>query len=322
LKKISWLIVFLFVVLAVCVAVYAGKNQPSSQNTKEKVYPQAKVITPNNKKPVNQTKTEVKQEPTKQEPNKAGTLISEPTTNITEPSEVLKNLPNEKCGWGLKRNKLHATPEVPVAIQQTLRKYDAYYLGNPFRKEIYLTFDEGYENGYTPKILDILRENNVPAAFFVTGHYLKSQPELVKRMVKEGHVVGNHSMNHPCFPDLTAEQIKEELEQVENEFNRLTGKNMIYLRSPKGEYSERTLAQTKALAYYNIFWSLAMKDWVPMPGGPEEAYQTVMDNLHHGAVVLLHAVSQDNTEALDRLIKDIKGQGYTFKTLDELIAGK
>jgi len=316
-KKISRLIVFLFVVLAVVITVYANKNQPSSQNTKEKIYPQAKVITPDNKKPVNQIKPEAKQEPPK-----TGTPVSESLTNVTEPTGALENLPNEIRGWGLKRNELHAPPEVPVTIQQTLKKYDAYYLGNPSRKEIYLTFDEGYENGYTPKILDILRENNVPAAFFVTGHYLKSQPELIKRMVKEGHIVGNHSMNHPCFPDLTAEQIKVELEQVENEFNRLTGKNMIYLRSPKGEYSERTLAQTKALGYYNIFWSLAMKDWVPMPGGPEEAYQTVMDNLHPGAVVLLHAVSRDNKETLDRLIKDIKSQGYAFKTLDELIAGK
>ncbi|RKO68041.1 delta-lactam-biosynthetic de-N-acetylase [Desulfofundulus salinus] len=234
--------------------------------------------------------------------------------------QTTTSLSNARRGWGIKRNDKHQQPEMPKAIRDTLARYDAYWIGSPGEKVLYLTFDEGYENGYTAKILDILKANNVKAAFFVTGHYVKTQPELVKRMVAEGHIVGNHTMNHPSLPDISDEEIKKELQSVEELFTKLTGKKMKYLRPPKGEYSERTLAVTRQLGYYNIFWSLALVDWVPMPGGPQEAYQSVMDNLHNGAVILLHAVSRDNTEALDRILKDARAQGYTFKTLDDLVA--
>ena len=231
-------------------------------------------------------------------------------------------LSNEKKGWGLKRNSNHQQPEMSSSTSKLLARYGAYWVGKPDEKVVYLTFDEGYENGYTPKILDILKANNVKAAFFVTGHYLKSQPDLVKRMVEEGHIVGNHTDTHPSLPDVSDEPIKKELQAVEESYASITGRrDMKYLRPPQGEYSERTLALTRELGYHNIFWSMAFVDWVPMPGGPEEAYQSVMDNLHNGALILLHAVSKDNTEALDRILKDIKAQGYTFKTLDDLVAG-
>lgn len=236
-----------------------------------------------------------------------------------ENTVVTGNLSNAKKGWGLKRNDNHLQPEMPASINALLGKYGAYWIGSPSEKTLYLTFDEGYENGYTPQILDILKANDVKAAFFVTGHYLKSQPELIKRMVDEGHIVGNHSDSHPSLPDISDEKIKEELRLVEQAYEELTGrKGMKYLRPPMGEYSERTLALTRELGYHNIFWSMAFVDWVPMPGGPEEAYQSVMGNLHNGALILLHAVSKDNTEALDRILKDVKAQGYTFKTLDDL----
>ncbi len=228
----------------------------------------------------------------------------------------------DRRGWGLKPNDEHRQPEMPSYISSLLKKYNAYWIGRPDEKVLYLTFDEGYEAGYTPKILDVLKENHVPAAFFVTGHYVRSQPELVKRMVAEGHIVGNHTDSHPSLPDISDEEIKKELAVVEEEFTRVTGvKGMKYLRPPKGEYSERTLAVTRQLGYYNIFWSLALVDWVPMAGGSQEAYNSVMKNLHNGAVILLHAVSADNTGALDRIIKDAKAQGYTFETLDDLVAG-
>ncbi len=226
---------------------------------------------------------------------------------------------NYKYGWGLKLNNEHRQPEMPSSISSTLNKYGAYWIGSPREKVVYLTFDEGYENGYTTKILDTLKANGVKAAFFVTGHYLKTQPELVKRMVEEGHIVGNHTNTHPSLPDVSDEQIKEELQVVEKMYEDITGKkNMKYLRPPKGEYSERTLAVTRELGYHNIFWSMAMVDWVPMPGGPMQSYRGVMDNLHNGALILLHAVSKDNTMALDSILKDIKAQGYTFKSLDDL----
>lgn len=230
------------------------------------------------------------------------------------------DLSNNRRGWGLKRNDNHQQPEMPSSITAGLKKYGAYWIGSPNEKVVYLTFDEGYENGYSARILDTLKANNVKAAFFVTGHYLKTQPELVKRMVDEGHIVGNHTDTHPSLPDVSDAQIKQELQVVEKKYEELTGrKDMKYLRPPKGEYSERTLAVTRELGYHNIFWSMALVDWVPMPGGPQEAYQSVMDNLHNGALILLHAVSKDNTEAMDRMLKDIKAQGYTFKTLDDLV---
>lgn len=236
-----------------------------------------------------------------------------------ENTVVTGNLSNAKKGWGLKRNDDHQQPEMSASTSAGLSKYGAYWIGSPSDKTLYLTFDEGYENGYTPQILDILKANDVKAAFFVTGHYLKSQPMLVKRMVDEGHIVGNHTDSHPSLPDVSDEEIKEELQLVEQAYEQLTGrKGMKYLRPPMGEYSERTLALTRELGYNNIFWSMAFVDWVPMPGGADEAYRSVMDNLHNGALILLHAVSKDNTEALDKILKDIKAQGYTFKTLDDL----
>lgn len=228
-------------------------------------------------------------------------------------------LSNNRRGWGLKPNKTHQQPEMPSSISAGLSKHGAYWIGSLNEKAVYLTFDEGYENGYTARILDTLKANDVKAAFFVTGHYLKTQPELVKRMVDEGHIVGNHTDTHPSLPDVSDEQIKLELQTVEQSFEKISGhKGMKYLRPPKGEYSERTLAVTRELGYHNIFWSLALVDWVPMPGGPQESYQSVMDNLHNGALILLHAVSKDNTEAMDRILKDAKAQGYAFKTLDDL----
>ena len=246
-------------------------------------------------------------------PSNAGGLSS------TIPSNT-GGLSNAKNGWGLKRNDSHLQPEMSSSTIKRLGQHGAYWIGKSDEKVIYLTFDEGYENGYTPVILDSLKANDVKAAFFVTGHYLKTQPDLVRRMVEEGHIVGNHTDTHPSLPDISDEEIKKELQVVEESYESVSGKKgMKYLRPPKGEYSERTLALTRELGYHNIFWSMAFVDWVPMPGGPDEAYRSVMDNLHNGALVLLHAVSKDNTEAMDRILKDIKARGYSFKTLDDLV---
>lgn len=257
-------------------------------------------------------------QPAGKEDKPAPTALSE-NKPAAAPPAAGTGQPDRRYGWGIKRNSSHQPPEVPASLSGLLAKYDAYWIGDTTKKVVYLTFDEGYENGYTPKILDILKEQQVPAAFFITGHYLKTQPELVKRMVAEGHIVGNHTVNHPSLPELSNEEIKKEVEQLSEEFFSLTGKKMVYLRPPKGEFSERTLAETRKLGYHNIYWSLALVDWVPMPGGPDEAYRSVMDNLHNGALILLHAVSKDNTEALERIIKDIRAKGYTFKTLDDLV---
>lgn len=226
-------------------------------------------------------------------------------------------LSNEKNGWGLKKNK-NAPPDVPEKTINLLNQYGAIYKDSEPRA-LYLTFDEGYENGYTAKILDVLKENEVPAAFFVTGPYIKKEPELIKRMVDEGHIVGNHTVNHPSMPEVkSAQTIKEEIVNLANSFQELTGQEMKFFRPPMGEYSERTLSITQDLGYTSVFWSFAYKDWdVKSQKGTDYAYSQIMDGVHDGAILLLHAVSEDNANVLDRVIKDLKTAGYHFKSLDE-----
>jgi len=237
-------------------------------------------------------------------------------TEITEEAIVVSNMTNEKNGWGLKKNK-NAPPDVPSAVIELLQKNGAIYKSDE-TKVLYLTFDEGYENGYTAKILDVLKENNVPAAFFVTGPYIKKESELVKRMTSEGHIVGNHTVNHPSMPDVTDEKLREEIEGLAKNYHELTGKEMKFFRPPMGEYSERTLKLTSDLGYVSVFWSFAYKDWeVNNQKGTGYAYNQIMDGVHDGAILLLHAVSRDNAEILDKVIKDLKNKGYVFKSLDE-----
>lgn len=247
------------------------------------------------------------------------------TGNQDKKEEVSKNEPgtttklsNDLKSWWFKRNNEHLPPGAQSEID--LSKYDAYYLGNISEKKIYLTFDEGYENGYTSKILDILKENNVKAAFFVTKSYIKSQPELIKRMVDEGHVVGNHSVTHPSLPSKNDEEVKYEITETARYFEEITGKDMDpFFRPPAGEYSERTLQITKDLGYKTIFWSMAYKDWdVNDQPGKEAALKHVVDNHHPGAIILLHAVSSSNTEALNDMIQYLKAQGYDFASLYEI----
>lgn len=201
-----------------------------------------------------------------------------------------------------------------------VEKYGAIFLGDTGKKELYLTFDNGYENGYTSKILDVLKEKQVPAIFFVTGHYIKDQPDLLKRMVNEGHLIGNHSWSHPDMSRISPEKMKTELNRVRDEVKELTGQpEMKYLRTPRGIFSERTLAVSKDLGFTNVFWSVAYKDWdTKIHMGSRYAYDKVMSQLHPGAVILLHSVSKDNAEALGQIIDDARKQGYEFKSLDQM----
>lgn len=225
---------------------------------------------------------------------------------------------NTKIGWGLKKVQ-GSQPEVPSSWQEMLKKYDSYYLGNTTEKTMYLTFDEGYENGYTAQILDVLKKTNTPAAFFVTGPYIKTQSELVKRMADEGHVVGNHTVNHPSMPDVSDEVLKKELSDLDGMYYDLTKKNMKFLRPPRGEFSERTLALSKEIGYKSVFWSVAYADWdTNKQKGTENAIKQVTSQFHNGAIILLHAVSSDNANALEQIINIAKEQGYTFKSLEDL----
>jgi len=245
------------------------------------------------------------------------------TLLITLPVSV-QAYSNKPIHWGFSKNKNGKPPSAGAEYDQLLKKYDSFYLADTQKKDIYLTFDNGYENGYTGKILDVLKEKKVPAIFFVTGHYLKDQPELVKRMVKEGHLVGNHSWNHPDLTSVSNERLAEELEKVNKEFQRLTGAApMTYLRAPRGIFSERTLALSQKEGYYNVFWSLAFKDWeTDKQKGWKYAYNNIMSQIHPGAILLLHTVSKDNADALAKVIDDLQKQGYCFKSLDQYMIEK
>lgn len=223
--------------------------------------------------------------------------------------------------FGFKKSVDGRLPSIDEeGFKNIVTKHGALFLGDTSQKELYLTFDNGYENGFTPRILDVLKEKKVPAAFFVTGHYVKDQPELLKRMVMEGHIVGNHSWSHPDMSQLSEGSIKTELDKVKEQVEAITGqKEMKYLRPPRGIFNERVLAASKQFGYINVFWSVAYKDWdVNAQRGSHYAYSEVVKQLHPGAIILLHSVSKDNTEALGRIIDEARRQGYEFKSLDQL----
>lgn len=228
---------------------------------------------------------------------------------------------NKPIHWGFKKSRDQQPASAGKELDELLAKYGSFYLGDTSKKEIYLTFDNGYENGYTGKVLDVLKKKNVPATFFVTGHYLNDQPKLVERMAKEGHIVGNHSWYHPDLTKVSDERLKRELDTVRDEIERITGKKGgIYLRPPRGVFSERTLALSEKYGYQNVFWSLAFVDWkIDQQKGWEYAYNNIMKQIHPGAILLLHTVSKDNAEALEKAITDLEKQGYTFKSLDHLM---
>jgi peptidoglycan-N-acetylmuramic acid deacetylase len=227
--------------------------------------------------------------------------------------------PNKPIHWGFKKAVNEVPPEAGAEYDQLLEKYGAFYKGDPNSKTLYLTFDNGYEQGYTGKVLDVLKKEKVPATFFVTGHYLLSQPELTKRMVDEGHIIGNHSWHHPDLTQVSDERVREELRKVKEKTKELTGqKEMKYLRPPRGVFSERTMQLAKEEGYTHVFWSLAFVDWnINNQKGWQYSYDNIMKQIHPGCVMLLHTVSKDNADALEKVIQDLKKKGYTFKSLDE-----
>ncbi|SKA79694.1 peptidoglycan-N-acetylmuramic acid deacetylase [Caloramator quimbayensis] len=232
------------------------------------------------------------------------------------------NLSNKTIPWGLGPNKNHVPPSIPKEHKAILDKYSGYYLGDTSQKVIYLTFDEGYEVGYTSVILDVLKANDVKAAFFVTGHYIKSQPELIKRMVEEGHLVCSHSLTHPSMPSKanSIDAFNKEFAGLEDLFKEITGLDMPkFFRPPKGEFSEKVLYLTQKLGYKTVFWSFAYKDWLVDEQPTEKyAHDKIVSSSHNGEIMLLHAVSKTNANVLDSVIKELKSEGYRFGTLYEL----
>lgn len=239
----------------------------------------------------------------------------------TKENEIVTNantVSNQKIGWGIKRNDNHEQPDVGSNNKKVLEENGGICLGNKEKKNIYLTFDEGYEAGYTPQILTTLKENQVKATFFITAHYVNSQPDLVQQMIDEGHIVGNHTVNHKSMPELSKEKIRTEVMDLHQVIYEKYGYEMKYIRPPMGEFSENTLQVTNKLGYATVMWSFAYEDWNENKQPDETvAKKKILDNLHNGEIMLLHGNSKTNTNILDSVIKEAKNMGYEFKSLDE-----
>lgn len=225
--------------------------------------------------------------------------------------------------WGLGFGESGTQPSGNVPAPK-LAEYDAYYVGDSKEKVIYLTFDAGFENGNTEPILDALKKHNAKGTFFVVGHYLETAPELIKRMVEEGHVVGNHTYSHPDMSAISEQTaFKKELQDVEALYKEITGKEMLkYYRPPQGKFSIENLQMAKELGYKTFFWSLAYVDWYQNDQPThEQAFGKLVPRIHPGAIVLLHNTSQTNGEIIDELLTKWEALGYRFGTLEELISG-
>lgn len=228
--------------------------------------------------------------------------------------------------WGLSFQQEGKSP-IGNATREYLKKYNAYYIGDErsgaqgSEKAIYLTFDAGYENGYTATLLDILKEEKVPAAFFVVGNFIEENPELVKRMTDEGHIVGNHTMHHPDMSAISDEAgFRKEMSELEAAYKEAVGRDMLkFYRPPQGKYSERNLEMANRMGYTTVFWSLAYVDWLQdSQPSREEALNILNKRIHPGAIVLLHSTSKTNAEILRELLQGWKAQGYVFKPISEL----
>lgn len=222
--------------------------------------------------------------------------------------------------WGLGFTK-EGQPPTANATKEQLKPYETYYIGDTSKKTIYLTFDAGFENGNTAPILDALKKHNVKAAFFLVGNYMNTSPDLVKRMIEEGHLVGNHTYSHPDMSAISnQEAFQQELTKLETLYESITGTKMKkYYRPPQGKYSVENLKMANAMGYKTIFWSLAYVDWYQdKQPTKEQAFKKLLGRIHPGAVVLLHSTSKTNAEILDELLTKWEDMGYTFGTLDEL----
>ncbi len=226
--------------------------------------------------------------------------------------------------WGLHFTAEGQTP-AGNASGDTLAQYGAYYVGDTGQKTVYLTFDAGYENGYTAPILDALKKHKAPAAFFVVGHYLESAPELVRRMVAEGHTVANHTYHHPDMSAIADEAaFRQELAAVEDAYTAVTGQTMAKIyRPPQGKYSTANLSLAHQMGYKTVFWSLAYVDWyVDKQPTKEQAFDKLISRIHPGAVVLLHSTSATNAAILDDLLTQWENMGYSFGSITDLVTDK
>lgn len=226
--------------------------------------------------------------------------------------------------WGLSFQS-EGAPPVANASQEYLRNFDALYVGDTNQKEIYITFDAGFENGNTERILDALKKHGVKATFFLVGNYFETQPELVKRMAEEGHTIGNHTYSHPDMSKIgDIQSFQTELQKNEALYRDILGSEMRKLyRPPQGKFCEENLKMAQQLGYSTVFWSLAYVDWyADDQPTPEQAFSKLLPRIHPGAVVLLHSTSSTNAEILDELLTKWEEMGYTFGDLEAYCAAQ
>ena len=226
--------------------------------------------------------------------------------------------------WGLSFQS-EGAPPVANASQEYLRNFDARYVGDANQKEIYITFDAGFENGNTERILDALKKHGVKATFFLVGNYFETQPELVKRMAEEGHTIGNHTYSHPDMSKIgDIQSFQTELQKNESLYRDILGSEMPKLyRPPQGKFCEENLKMAQQLGYSTVFWSLAYVDWyTDDQPTPEQAFSKLLPRIHPGAVVLLHSTSSTNAEILDELLTKWEETGYSFGDLEAYCAAQ
>lgn len=222
--------------------------------------------------------------------------------------------------WGLGFGT-EGKPPTGNASAEELKKYNAYFIGDTTQNTIYLTFDCGYENGNTEPILDALKKHDVKATFFVVGNFLETSPEIVKRMIAEGHTVGNHTYHHLDMSSISSmDAFKKETQDVENLFEQITGTPITkFYRPPQGKYNIENLKMAQELGYHTFFWSLAYVDWYQDKQlTKDEAFGKLLKRIHPGAIVLLHSTSSTNAQILDELLTKWEEMGYTIKPLTEL----
>ena len=247
-----------------------------------------------------------------------GSLLGILTGTLSPTKETSASV--QSASWGLSFQEEGKRPAGNATIDD-LKQYNAYYASDTDEKILYLTFDAGYENGNTPAILEALKKHQAPAVFFAVGNFIKDNPDLIKRMITEGHIVGNHTMTHPDMSQISSmESFQKELEGVEDLYTSVTGEPMTkFDRPPRGVYSTENLSMAKELGYSTFFWSLAYVDWIQeQQPSKEEAFQKLIPRIHPGAIVLLHNTSSTNAAILDELLTKWEEMGYQFHSIKEL----
>lgn len=242
-------------------------------------------------------------------------ILPKSKTQILNPE-----LSNTEYNWYFNPRNDYQQP-TPIKEASFFKKYDSFYVGDPNEKIIYLSFDAGYESGNTEKILDTLKKHNAPAQFFVVESYIRNNPDIIKRMVADGHLVCNHSKKHLSMASINdIDKFNSEIISVEEAYKEVTGKEMPkYFRPPMGKFSEQSLKNTKDLGYKTVFWSFAYVDWYDNKQPTHEyAKEKIYTRTHPGAIVLLHPNSKTNTEILDEVLTHWESEGYKLKTLDYL----